>query len=560
MVGVMPTAVVDLDVPATMRDGTVLRANVYRPAGDGPWPVLLTRLPYGKDLPLATGVIDPIQATRRGYMIVVQDTRGRFASEGDDWEPFRCEAEDGYDTVAWAAGLPGADGQVGMYGASYFGNTQWMAAIERPPALKALVPHVTWSDPLDGVIGRDGVFELGTAANWTLLQGLNQLMRRHSGDRATMGRAIAALMADYDRLATEGYWKLPLRGFEPVVRHRIAELAAFEAMTEPALADHFRVAGKHARVGVPTFNTGGWYDIFLAGTIENYQTMRDLGVPSKLLIGPWAHSASANPIGERNFGFGASAGFMDLRIDFMSLQLRWFDHWLKGIDTGMLEEPPVRIFVMGVDRWRDEPAWPLARSVETAWYLREGGRLNRDAPGTSEPASSFVYDPADPVPTRGGATLMSPEYRPGPYDQRPVEERADVLVFTSEPLERDLEVTGPVTVRLWAASSAPSTDWVARLCDVFPDGRSLNLTDGILRTRGEAGTAAQHVIDLWATSNVFRAGHRIRVHVTSSSFPRWDRNLNTGEPFGEGTRMETAVQTIFHDASRASRIVLPAVQ
>lgn len=554
----MPAVTVELDVPGAARDGTVLRANVYRPADGGPWPVLLTRLPYGKDLPIGTATLDPVQAARRGYMVVVQDTRGRFASDGD-WEPFRCEAEDGYDTVAWAARLPGADGQVGMYGASYFGNTQWMAATEQPPALKAMVPFITWSEPLNGTIARGGALELGTGASWTLLQGMNQLIRRHARDRGAMGRAIARLMADYDRLAEENYWKLPLRGFEPVAGHGIAGLSGLDALDDPAAADHFRVAGKHNQVRVPTFNIGGWYDIFLSGTIDNYLAMREQGMPAKLLLGPWAHSAYTNPIGERNFGYGAQLAFMDLRVDFLSLQLRWFDHWLKGLDTGMMEEPPVRIFVMGLDRWRDEPAWPLRRAVETAWYLRAGGGLAQEPPGEAEGSDGYAYDPAHPVRTLGGALLMPPEFRPGPLDQRPVEARDDVLVYTSQPLEQDLEVTGPIEVRLWTATSAISTDWIARLCDVFPDGRSINITDGIRRARGEAGVAAEHELDLWATSNVFRAGHRIRLQVTSSCFPRWDRNLNTGERVGEGTRMEVARQTVFHDAVRASRILLPVV-
>jgi uncharacterized protein len=554
----VPAVTVDLDVPAAMRDGTVLRANVYRPVVDGLSPVLLTRLPYGKDLPLGTSMLDPVQAARRGYMVVVQDTRGRFTSDGD-WEPFRCEAEDGYDTVAWAAGLSGADGQVGMYGGSYFGNTQWMAAIEQAPALKAMIPFITWSEPLDGAIARGGALELGTAANWTLQQGLDQLTRRHKHDRQALGRAITALVADYDRLAEENYWKLPLRGFEPVARHGIAGLGGLDALDDPAAADHFRVAGKHHRVGVPTFNIGGWYDIFLGGTIDNYLAMRELGKPAKLLLGPWAHGAVTNPIGERNFGYGAQLTFMDLRVDFLSLQLRWFDHWLRGIDTGLMEEPPVRIFVMGPDRWRDEPAWPLRRAVETVWYLRVGGGLSQDPPAADEGSDGYAYDPGDPVPTRGGALLMTPEFRPGPLDQRPVEAREDVLVYTSRPLEQDIEVTGPLKVQLWTATSAISTDWVARLCDVFPDGRSINIADGIRRVGGEPGVAAEHELDLWATSNVFRAGHRIRLQVTSSCFPRWDRNLNTGERVGEGTRMEVARQMVFHDASRPSRVLLPVV-
>jgi putative CocE/NonD family hydrolase len=422
-----------------------------------------------------------------------------------------------------------------------------------------MVPFITWSEPLDGMVGRGGALEFGTACNWVVLQGLNQLVRRHAGDPVAMGRAIAALVADYDRLASDHYWRLPVRAFEPVTRHGIAALDPHRALADPEAADHYRVVGRHDRVGVPTFNVGGWYDIFLQGTIDNYLAMCERGVPTKLLLGPWTHGAGLNPIGERNFGFGAQLSFIDLRYDFLTMQLRWFDHWLKGVDTGIMQEAPVRIFVMGADRWRDEPAWPLARAVETAWYLRSDGGLSREPPPTDEGPDGYVYDPSDPVLTRGGALLMTPEFRSGAFDQRPVEARPDVLGFTSDPLDHDLEVTGPVRVRLWAATSAPSTDWVARLCDVFPDGRSLNLTDGILRVRDEPDAAKEREIDLWATSNVFRAGHRIRLQVTSSCFPRWDRNLNTAEPAGEGTRIEVARQTILHDAARPSRVILPLV-
>ncbi|MDQ6772784.1 MAG: CocE/NonD family hydrolase [Candidatus Dormibacteraeota bacterium] len=554
----MAASSVEFDVPAPMRDGTLLRANVYRPAGEGPWPVLLNRSPYGKDLPGANGVLDAVQATRRGYMVAIQDTRGRFASEGQ-WEPFRGEAEDGYDTVEWAARLPGANGRVGMYGASYHGSTQWQAAIQQAPALRAIAPFITWSEPLDGTLARGGALELGISAPWALLQGLNQLMRRHAGQPAALGPAIAELVSDFDRLATETYWNLPAGDFAPVRRHGIGEISGVAALADPAAADHMRVAGHHHRVNVPAYNVGGWYDIFLRGTLDNFTALRRLGVPTKVLIGPWAHVVYANPIGELNFGFGAQIAFIDLRADFMSMQLRWFDHWLRDLDTGIMAEPPVRLFVMGINRWRDEPDWPLARAVRTDFHLRAGGGLTEVPPASDEEPDRFTYDPADPVLTRGGALLMTPEFRPGPMDQGAVEARGDVLVYTTEPLARDLEVTGPVTARLCAATSAPSTDWVVRLCDVWPDGRSFNLTDGILRVRGEPGVAAEHEIDLWATSNVFRAGHRIRLQVTSSCFPRWDRNLNTGEPPELGTRMQAARQTVFHDSARASRLLLPVV-
>jgi uncharacterized protein len=560
---------VDLNVPAPMRDGVVLRSNVYRPAGDGHWPVLLTRLPYGKDLPLGSSVLDPVQAARRGYVVVVQDTRGRFSSEGD-WFPLRNEAEDGHDTVQWAASLPYSDGQVGMYGASYFGFTQWSAALTAPPALKAIVPFITWSDPYNGLAFRGGALELGIQAHWHLQMGFDVLLRRHRGDLPALGRAFHGLARELDQLAQEGYASLPLREFGPLVRQDVA----------PAFFDYFRAAsdrselgfaaigGRHHQASVPSFNAGGWYDIFLQDTIANYQAMRGLGLPSKLLIGPWSHGSQRNPIGELSFGFGSQAALIDLRIDFQSLQLRWFDRWLKGADNGIMSEPPIQIFVMGANTWRQLEEWPPPAAVPTQLYLREGGLLSTEGPAEERP-EGFEYDPADPVPTRGGALLLSAEYPSGPHDQRPIEARPDVLIFTSQPLERDTEVTGPVRVELWAASSAPDTDFVARLCDVHPDGRSFNLTDGVVRARYrdrasgaqpsliEPGWPICYDVDLWSTSNLFKAGHRIRLQVTSSNFPRWDRNPNTGHDLGADSELAIAHQTIFHDRERPSHLVIP---
>lgn len=558
---------VDLNVPATMRDGVVLRSNVYRPAGEGRWPVLLTRLPYGKDLPLGTAMMDPVQAARRAYVVIVQDTRGRFSSEGD-WYPLRHEAEDGYDTVQWAASLPYSDGQVGMYGGSYFGFTQWSAALTAPPALKAMVPFITWSDPYNGHSFRGGAMELGIHGRWQLEMGFDVLLRRHRGDAPAIGRAIQGLARELDSLAAEGYASLPLREWAPLVRQDVAPafFDYFEAPEDPSKLDFATIKGRHQEASVPSFNAGGWFDIFLQDTIYNYQAMRGLGVPSKLLIGPWSHGAQRNPVGELSFGYGSQAALIDLRIDFQSLQLVWFDRWLKGAENGIMSEPPIQIFVMGANTWRSLEEWPPPGIVPTPLYLHEDGRLSTDAPGEERP-DVFEYDPANPVPTRGGALLMTPEFPAGPYDQREIEQRPDVLVFTSDPLEHDLEVTGPISVELWAASSAPDTDFVARLCDVQPDGRSFNLTDGIIRARYrdsasqpsplEPGRPYCFDIDLWSTSNVFKSGHRIRLDLTSSSFPRWDRNPNTGRPLGTDAELAVARQRVFHDRERPSHVLLP---
>ena len=563
---------IDVDVPAPMRDGTILRANIYRPAAEGRWPVLLTRLPYGKDLPLGGAILDPVHAARCGYVVIVQDTRGRFTSDGD-WYPFRTEADDGVDTIAWAAGLPFSDGRVGMYGASYFGFTQWAAAVRQPPALKAMVPVVTWADPFNGLAYRAGAFELGLAASWNLMMGLDLLVRRHGRDPSALAPALVAWATELDALGTTGYASLPLREFAPL-RRQDAAPAFFDALAAPMDRTHesatsVTILGKHGRVQVPTPNVGGWYDIFLADTIANFCAMRALGRPARLLIGPWSHGSQRNPVGELTFGFGSQAAFIDLQMDLGSLQLRWFDHWLKGIDTGMMAEAPIKLFVMGANVWRDEQEWPLARAVDMPWYLHAGG-LSPERPGDEAP-DRYDYDPADPAPTRGGALLMTPEYPAGSFDQRAVEARPDVLLYTSAPLQRDTEVTGPITVHLWAVSSAPDTDFVARLVDITPDGRSFNLTDGIVRARYrrfaygeppsliEPGQPYEYVIDLWATSNVFKAGHRIGLQVTSSCFPRWDRNPNTGHPFGADAELRVAHQEILHDREHPSHVVLPMV-
>ncbi|GLV59013.1 X-Pro dipeptidyl-peptidase [Dictyobacter sp. S3.2.2.5] len=578
---------IEFDVPAQMRDGVTLRANVYRPEGEGRWPVLLTRLPYGKDFPNAAGVLDPVQAARRGYVVIVQDTRGRFASEGE-WSPMRREALDGLDTIAWAAQLPYSNGDVGMFGASYFGFTQWSAAVHQPDALKTFIPYITWNDPLNGVMFRGGALELGTTASWQLSMAANGLMRRHviERDPVQLGTDMYTWAKTMDELGTQGYWSLPLKEFAPLKYKNMAPdfYDVFEKPMSPELVEPMTILGKHDQVTVPTFNIGGWYDIFLQDTLENFRIMRENGSTpeakqSKLLIGPWIHGGSTNPVGEKNFGFAAMPGLLDLKSDIMSMQLRWFDHFLKGQDTGILSEAPIKLFVMGANIWRDEQEWPLARAVETRYYLHSAGQANSlDGDGVistevpeEEQPDTYVYDPANPVITRGGALLMTPEYRGGVFDQRPTEQRSDVLVYTTPVLTQDVEVTGPIVVHLWATSSAVDTDFVARLVDVYPDGYTQNLTDGIIRARYrnfpddaepaliEPGQAYEYVIDLWSTSNVFKQGHCIRLDITSSNFPRWDRNPNTGYELGVDSELVIAHQTILHDAAHPSFIALPII-
>lgn len=550
---------IEHDVPATMRDGVVLRADVYRPSADGPWPVLLTRLPYGKNLPMLAAVMDPVGKARRGFLVVVQDTRGRYASDGE-WEPWTYEMDDGYDTVRWAAALPGSNGSVGMFGGSYLGNTQWMAALGKPPELKVISPMVTWSEPDDGLFARGGALELGITVPWSLMQGADTLLRRHADDPMAQGQALMALVGDTDAVAGTTYWELPA-GRHPVFeRHGIPELGFERSRREPGWSGSCRVAGRQAEVDLPSLHTGGWYDIFCQGTLDNYTAMRAAGRPAKLVIGPWSHTGTMGYLGDVNFGMAASTELLGFRGRFADLELGWFRQWLTP-DEGPAqpELPPVLLFVMGVNQWREEQEWPLARAVDTDLFLRSGNRLAFDAPDPGEGTDTYTYDPADPVPTTGGALLMSNEFPPGPFDQARVEARPDVLVYTTDPLAEDLEVTGRVRAHLTAATDAPTTDWVVRLCDVDTEGVSRNIVDGIVRAVAAPGEFTEQVVDLWSTSHVFLAGHRIRVQVTSSNFPRWDRNLNTGEPLDQGTDSRPAHQEIAHDIARPSRIVLPVI-
>jgi uncharacterized protein len=566
---------VDFDVPAPMRDGVVLRANVFRPAGAGRYPVALTRTPYGKDYASATPFLDAPRLARAGYIVVIQDVRGRFRSDGE-WVVFKHEANDGYDTVEWAARLPGAAGNVGMFGASYHAFTQWMAAKAAPPSLRAIVPAITWADARDGLIWRGGALELGVQAYWYLnVLALDTTVKRAQGRQpAEQFQAIQALVHEIDRLRGEGYRSLPLKDFAPFKRlGLLSDLTEVIANAEnPEYFAPLSIASSYDQVQVPSLNIGGWYDLYPAAALGNFRAMRTNGSTpaarqSKLLIGPWSHVNYSNTVGDVDFGFAAQMALMNMQTDLTGLTQRWFDYWLKGIDNGIAHEPPVKIFVMGDNTWRDEQEWPLARAQATLFYLHSGGVLSADRPG-DEPPDQYTYDPADPTPTHGGNILMHILYGPGPKDQRVVEARPDVLSYTSAPLVQDVEVIGPLVARLWAASDAPDTDFVARLVDVYPDGFAQNLADGIIRARYrnranaepiEPGQAYEYTIDLWATANVFKAGHAIRVDIASANFPRWDRNPNTGAPFAQETELRPGHQTILHDAEHPSHVVLPIV-
>jgi uncharacterized protein len=565
---------IDTDVAMTTRDGVTLRADVYRPDGSGRFPVLLSRLPYDKRGRRRPGDIDVF--VEHGYVVIFQDTRGRFASEGDEYYPLTWEAQDGYDAVEWAAALPYSNGRVGTMGQSYLGATQYLLAPTRPPHLLASFPasaaadvHQCWA------YHTGGAFELGWQLPYALFMARDTIARRGLG---------ASMLPELERLlvpaptpwappvSDDAYRRLPLMAWADW----LAPLAPYytDYLRHPEDGPYWweiNLERRYAEIATPMYHVTSWYDIFLHGGLANFAGLRRHAATEaarraqKLLIGPWAHLfpyTSPTSTGTGDIDFGPAA-----MVDLHDIQLRWFDHWLKGVDTGILDEPPVRLFVMGENRWRDEGEWPLARTRYTPYYLHGGGdrTLSPEAPG-DEPADQFTYDPADPVPTRGGNTLIIPM---GVQDQRPLESRGDVLVYTSAVTTAPLEVTGPITVTLYAASSAPDTDFTAKLVDVRPDGYAQNLIDGIVRARYREsrttpkpltpGEVTTFTIDLWATSHVFLPGHRIRLEISSSNFPRFDRNLNTAEVQATGTRWQRARQTIFHDARHPSHVTLPVI-
>lgn len=529
----------NLNVRVPMRDGVRLSTHVFRPSPQGRVPALLVRTPYNK----GPGITTNYQAfVDRGYAVVVQDVRGRYGSEGV-FEPLTQEVPDGDDTLNWIARQPWSDGKIGMMGGSYVGIVQWKAAIANNPHLKAIFPVVSgYDDYRDRFYSNGGAMKLGNRLLW-----LSENMRaagfkppefslfvRHlplrTADRAATGQTLAIFQRALDHPAYDAYWK------------SISTLQQME------------------RVKVPVFSVGGWYDNFVESDLAAHAALRRRSNVHRILIGPWPHNMSLRFDG---VDFGA-----DSAAPIRKLQLDWFDQWLKGEDAPLLSRPPVRIFIMGANRWREESQWPPAAVKVRPLYLAAGGGL-RARPAPAKP-DHYLYDPRDPVPTSGGAVCCNPAaFAWGPKDQRPVERRKDVLVYSTPPLEKDTEVTGVVRVLLYAATTAPDTDFTAKLVDVFPDGMARNLTDGILRLRYSAslekaapyrpGEVRKIEIDAGPTSNLFKKGHRIRLEISSSNFPRFDRNPNTGRPIADEAEYKTAYQSIYHDPQRPSRLLLPVM-
>lgn len=544
-----PGLAFESDVPVRMRDGVELTANVWRPKAAGKYPAILLRSPYGK---MDEKWDEARRYVKAGYVMVVQDCRGRGKS-GGFWDPFRYDAEDGFDTQEWVGKQPWCNGELGTAGGSYGGWTQWASAANASPHLKTMVPTVPFDNAYD-ISHAGGSFQLALLMGW--------------------GMAVGGVAPGPDKLQ-EAFRHLPLENFGDQFAKKIPYLNEWvkHATFDEYWAQRSRPGG-YGDVTVPVLNIGGWYDIFSKTTIDLTRQVRAVSKDQQarknqfVVIGPWAHGVGGRKTGELDFGEKA-------KFSVSEWQFKWFEYWLKARGPGVKDWPPYYLFVMGENRWRAEQEWPLKRTQFTAYYLhgqgkanglKSDGQLSTAAPG-EEVADRFEYDADNPVPTAGGNNLVGAPA--GPYDQTKVEAREDVLVYSTAPLEKDLEVTGPVKVILYASSSARDTDFTAKLVDVHPDGRAFNLCDGIIRARYrnsltqasllEPGKPEQFEIDLWVTSNLFQAGHRVRLEISSSNFPRFDRNPNSGKPFGTDTELLTAKQTIYHDASRASRLVLPVI-
>jgi putative CocE/NonD family hydrolase len=556
--------IVERDVPVKMRDGVILRADIYRPSANGKFPVILQRRYVDKRTIVDFGYT----AAARGYVAIIQDIRGRFAS-GGEFYPFRDEASDGYDTVEWASALPYSNGKVGMWGASYVGVSQLQTAMAHPPHLAGICPMVTGSNYHDGWIYQGGAFEQLFTESWTGGMAQDTFSHYLAGNTQT----------------TQEKWVPPndfvLFNFPPLTAdHNLSVKIApyfFDWLAHPNYDEYWKrwsVPEHFADINVPALHMAAWYDIFQGGSLENYIGLKAHGGPvaraqQRLIVIIGGHSGGGRKIGDVDFGAEAD------QWDETSVVLDWYDYILKGIRNHFSDEKPVKIFVMGVNEWREEDDWPIPGAQVTRLSLHSKGKANSlsgdgslsDSRAQSETPDQYTYDPSNPTPTVGGQVLG---YVPGgPYDQRQVESRKDVLVYSTPPMTKDTEVTGPISLELYASSSAIDTDFTGKLVDVAPDGYAKNLTDGILRARYRVsqekpsvmtpGQVYKFTVDLWSTSNVFRKGHILRLEVSSSNFPRFDRNMNTGEDQAPARKSVPAVNTIYHDMAHPSALILPII-
>ena len=542
------------DVMIPMSDGVKLAANIILPAEEGSWPVVLIRTPYNKDYEEDEGDDDNHGYwAEKGYVLVIQDCRGTNKSEGE-WEPGAYEIKDGLDTHEWVKNQSWCDGNIVTTGGSYVGATQTLVAPyagDSYKAMNAIIPLIDWYETT--YIG--GAFSLGTTFAWG-----TEMNSPTNGE----GYGIDWESWDWDK----AYRVLPLNEWD----FNIGRVVQFmrDWIAHPTYDEYWeriKITDDLDKINVPAMIISGWYDIFVKQNTEYINNTNELNIKNQhIIIGPWGHG----PHGE----FGELKYDNHTAIDLQDFELQWFDHWAKGIDNGVEKIPPVQIYVMGKNYWRDENEFPLARTNYTKYFLHSNGSantsngngvLNIQAP-LEEKSDSYIYDPENPVPTNGGAILF---YEAGAFDQTEIEKREDVLVYSTETLKDEVEVTGPVKLVLYASTDARDTDFTAKLVDVHLDGKAYNLCDGIIRARYnesrmienllEPGKIYKYEIDLWPTSNVFLEGHKIRVEISSSNFPRFDRNQNTGNEFGMDVEIKTANQKIYHTEEYPTHIVLPVI-
>jgi len=566
---VAPEVVIEHGVSMKTRSGVTLRADLYHPAGEGKFPVLLQRTPYDKSRAGEFGR----KAALRGYLVVIQDVRGRYSSEGE-WYPFKHEMEDGFDTVEWAAGLANSNGKVGMFGGSYVGATQMLTAIGHPPHLAGICPVVTASNYHENWTYQGGAFEQWFNESWT--SGLAQ----DTFDRTLRETTNARVSGNSLPLIQYPLFNLKLDTSKADATKKLAPYF-LDWLAHPSFDSYWKlwsIEDQYESIQVPALTIAAWYDIFQGGSLKNYIGMRaHAGTEAgrsgqRLLVIIGGHAGDGRKIGDVDFGTEAEKFNQD------EVTLDWYDHLFLGKTNQFATDKPVRLFVMGENQWRDEESWPLQRAKEVLYFLHSEGKANSDqgngtlsfSTASKEAADSYVYDPTKPVPTVGGPLCCDrPHLAPGPRDQKEVEGRSDVLVYSTPALENSMEVTGPVTLYLYAASTAVDTDFTGKLVDVWPNGFEQNLTEGILRARYrdsrttaspiEPGKVYEYTIDLWSTSNVFLKGHKIRVEVSSSNYPRFDRNLNTGKMAATDSTPVKATNTIYHDSEHPSSISLPVV-
>ena len=562
---------VQRDVEATMRDGTVLRSDVYRPRTGADLPVLLIRSIYDKRSGTPTfGSAHPAWFADQGYVVVSQDCRGRYASEGEFY-PYLHEIADGYDSVEWAARLPGSDGRVGMMGFSYVGATQLLAAISAPPSLASISPAFTASQYYDGWTYNGGAFALAFIGYWATLLALETAQR--AGDEAAHNQLSAGLGN-----APAWYWSLPVAAYPPL---QTPYAPYFRDWVDHCSYDDYwkrwSIDEDYSRIDVPALHVAGWYDVFLTGTVKNFVGLSGSGrdrrtrESQKLVVGPWAHMPWT-PVSRLG-----SEGPSTMEID--SWLLRWFDQTLKGEETGVLDSKVTAFTLDG--GWRDYDSWPPRQAVSEDWFIHSqgcanskfgDGTLDRVPPG-DEPPDLYIHEPGVPVPSMGGHSCCFDTITPmGPADQHAAEVSRMVLVYTSEPLAEDIELVGDAEVTLYAATTATDTDFTARLCVVDESGRSVNLQEGILRARYRESLASPKLltpgkvyefkIDLGPVGARVEAGSRLRLDIASSDFPQWDRNLNTGgKPLADGPLESIpATQTVLHNRNHPTRVTLPVMR